>query len=168
MLFELPNDDALYEALIARDPSFEGRAYVGVKSTGIFCRLTCPARKPKRENSVFYSSVASCMDAGFRPCKRCRPLAPAGEADPVVRTMVNALERDPSKRWCEDGIIAMGFDPSTIRRAFKRHFGITFLEMARLRRVRNGASRLSAGACVVDANRRLLQIIEELDSEGEL
>ena len=151
MLFEFPDDNVLYEALITRDPTYEGLAYVGVKSTGIFCRLTCPAKKPKRENSVFFASIAACLDAGFRPCKRCRPLASAGDADPVIRILVDALEHDPSRRWREDAIVSMGFDPSTVRRVFKRHFGITFLEMARLRRIRNSAAKLSNGAGVLDA-----------------
>ncbi len=151
MLFDLPNDDVLYAALLARDPAYERLAYVGVKSTGVFCRLTCCARKPKRENCVFFDNLASCLDAGFRPCKRCRPLSAAGEADPIVRTLIDALERDPSQRWREDSVAAMGFDPSTVRRVFKRHFGITFLEMARLRRVRNGASKLCGEAGVLNA-----------------
>ena len=151
MLFDLPNDDVLYEALLARDSSYEGQAYVGVATTRIFCRLTCPARKPRRENCVFLPSIAECFDAGFRPCKRCRPLASAGEMDAVAQTLVDALERDPSRRWSEEVIMGMGLDPSTVRRVFKRHFGITFLEMARLRRVRLGASTLSNGARVLDA-----------------
>lgn len=151
MLFALPNDDVLYEALVARDSTYDGLAYVGVQSTGVFCRLTCPARNPKRENCVFFDNVAACLDAGFRPCKRCRPLSAAGEEDPVVRTLIEALESDPSKRWREESIVAIGFDPSTVRRIFKRHFGITFLEMARLRRVRNGAAALAEGTGVLNA-----------------
>lgn len=151
MLFDLPNDDQLYDALIARDPSFDGLAWVGVRSTGIFCRLTCPARKPRRENSVFFASVAECLESGFRPCKRCRPLASAGEADPIVRKLLDAFDREPGKRWAERDVIALGLDPSTVRRSFKRHFGITFLEMARLRRVRNGATVLAGGVGVLDA-----------------
>lgn len=77
MLFDLPPDDTLYEALLSRDARFDGQAYVGVTSTGIFCCLTCPARKPKRENCRFFDTVAGCLSSGFRPCKRCRPLAPA-------------------------------------------------------------------------------------------
>ena len=151
MLLDLPNDDALYQALIARDPSFEGLAWVGVSSTGVFCRLTCPARKPRRENSRFFATVAACLDAGFRPCKRCRPLASTGEADPMVRSLLDELEQDPSRRWSEEDVVSRGLDPSTVRRTFKRHFDITFIEMARLRRVRNGASKLSEGASVLDA-----------------
>ncbi|MEO0997763.1 MAG: trifunctional transcriptional activator/DNA repair protein Ada/methylated-DNA--[protein]-cysteine S-methyltransferase [Pseudomonadota bacterium] len=151
MPFNLPDDDALYRALLTRDAAYEGLAWVGVTSTGVFCRLTCPARKPKRQNTVFFDSVAACMDAGFRPCKRCRPLGSAAQTDPLVAGLVDALEQDPARRWTEDDIVQRGFDPSTVRRAFKRHFGITFLEMARLRRVRNGAAILSGGARVLDA-----------------
>ena len=72
---ELPrDDDTLFAALIARDPSYEGFAYVGVTTTGIFCRLTCPARKPKRTNVVFFSCRDAAQDAGFRACLRCKPL----------------------------------------------------------------------------------------------
>lgn len=73
MIRALPSDDALYDALLARDAAFDGRAWVGVTSTGIYCRLTCPARKPKRVNCTFHETVAACRAAGFRPCRRCRP-----------------------------------------------------------------------------------------------
>ncbi len=151
MLFDLPNDDLLYAALLARDSAYEGLAYVAVTSTGIFCRMTCPAKKPRRENSVFYASIAECLDAGFRPCKRCRPLTSATTVEPLVSTLLDAIEADPGRRWREDDIVARGLDPSTVRRVFKRHYGITFLEMARLRRVRNGATTLAAGAAVIAA-----------------
>ncbi|MBL9053513.1 MAG: hypothetical protein JNN02_07255, partial [Tabrizicola sp.] len=69
----LPDTDRLYAALLARDPAFEGRIWVCVATTGIFCRLTCPARKPLARNCTFRVSVAECLAAGFRACKRCRP-----------------------------------------------------------------------------------------------
>jgi AraC family transcriptional regulator, regulatory protein of adaptative response / methylated-DNA-[protein]-cysteine methyltransferase len=69
----LPDDDRLYAALLAREAGFDGVAFVCVTSTGIFCRLTCPARKPKRGNCVFRPTVAACEAAGFRACKRCHP-----------------------------------------------------------------------------------------------
>ncbi|MEO1574529.1 MAG: trifunctional transcriptional activator/DNA repair protein Ada/methylated-DNA--[protein]-cysteine S-methyltransferase, partial [Pseudomonadota bacterium] len=124
---------------------------VGVKTTGIFCRLTCPARKPKRENCEFFDNVAGCLYAGFRPCKRFEPLRPAGELAPTIKTLIDALEADPSQRWTERAISDMGFDPSTVRRQFRQQFGITFLEMARLRRLRHGAKQLGSGARVIDA-----------------
>lgn len=69
----LPDADTLYASLAARDGQFEGRAFVCVRTTGIYCRLTCPARTPKRENVAFRATVEACEAAGFRACKRCRP-----------------------------------------------------------------------------------------------
>ncbi|MEM1206516.1 MAG: trifunctional transcriptional activator/DNA repair protein Ada/methylated-DNA--[protein]-cysteine S-methyltransferase [Acidobacteriota bacterium] len=148
---DLPSDDQLYEALLVRDPRFEGRAWVGVTTTGIFCRLTCPARKPKRSSCRFYGSIGACLEAGFRPCRRCHPLAPAAEMEPAVGVLLAALEERPVHRWRERDVVALGLDPSTARRAFRRHFGITFLEMARLRRLRAGFTTLSEGGAVIEA-----------------
>ncbi|NJS39381.1 MAG: hypothetical protein HC783_10545 [Rhodobacteraceae bacterium] len=67
------DDDRLYAGLLERDAVLAGAALVCVTSTGIFCRLTCPARKPKRENCRFEPSVEACVAAGFRACKRCHP-----------------------------------------------------------------------------------------------
>ncbi len=151
MLMIRPSFDTLYQALLKRDPSYDGRAFVCVASTGIFCRLTCPARKPKPENCTFHETVAECIEAGFRPCKRCRPTTPEASADPVVRPLVEALEKQPGYRWGEPDLKRMGLDPSTVRRAFKRHFGMTFLEMARQRRLQEGFSALADGGKVIDA-----------------
>lgn len=71
----LPDADVLYASLAARDGRFEGLAFVCVASTGIFCRMTCPARTPLRRNVAFRPSVPDCEAAGFRACKRCRPQA---------------------------------------------------------------------------------------------
>ncbi|WGH79436.1 bifunctional transcriptional activator/DNA repair enzyme AdaA [Jannaschia ovalis] len=149
MLFALPSDDTLYDALLARDPAWDGRAWVAVGSTGVFCRLTCPARKPRRENCTFHASIAACLEAGFRPCKRCHPLA--GGTDPATADLLAALEADPGRRWTEACVAARGWDPSTIRRAFRRQFGMTFLTMARLRRLGRGAAELAEGGAVIAA-----------------
>lgn len=151
MMFDLPDSKTLYEALVARDASYEGRAYVGVTSTGIFCRLTCPARKPRFENCRFFQTPGACIEAGFRACKRCTPLAAAAQDDPVVQRLLAALEDRPAYRWREGDISAMGLDPSTVRRSFRRHFGMTFLEMARQRRLREGFTTLKAGEPVIAA-----------------
>ncbi|MFT4959149.1 MAG: AraC family transcriptional regulator of adaptative response [Paracoccaceae bacterium] len=135
MMFDLPDPAELYTALIARDPAWDGRAYVGVRTTGVFCRLTCPARKPKPENCTFYPTVSGCLEAGFRPCKRCHPIKTAAESDPTIQDLITRLEADPARRWFESDVAALGYDPSTIRRSFKRHFGCTFLDMARQRRL---------------------------------
>lgn len=151
MLFERPSDDALYDALVARDASYEGFAWAAVKTTGIFCRLTCPARKPKRENTSFFETVAECLEAGFRPCSRCRPMLKLGEADPMVTRLLTALDAEPFRRWSEEDVVSLSIDPSTARRAFKRQFGMSFLEIARLRRMGKAAETLKEGASVLDA-----------------
>lgn len=69
----------------------------------------------------------------------------------MIQSLLKCLEQDPSRRWQEADVLRLGFDPSTVRRSFKRQFGMTFLEMARLRRLRDGFSTLSAGGRVIDA-----------------
>ena len=151
MLFDLPDPDALYAALLTRDECFDGRAFVCVSSTGVFCRLTCPARKPKRDHCIFYSTAGECLAAGFRPCKRCHPLQAAALADPMITTLLQALDARPNFRWSEADVVKLGYDPSTIRRSFKRQFGMSFLEMARQRRLREGFETLAAGGNVITA-----------------
>lgn len=151
MLFSLPDPHTLYQALLDRDQSYDGHVFVGVTSTGIFCRLSCPARKPKFENSRFFDHPAACMEAGFRPCQRCRPLDFYRGKEPVVAKLLDCLDARPDHFWCEDDLIAMQLDPSTVRRAFKRHLGMTFLDMARLRRKARGLESIAAGHSVIDA-----------------
>ncbi|GAA0910231.1 trifunctional transcriptional activator/DNA repair protein Ada/methylated-DNA--[protein]-cysteine S-methyltransferase [Rothia nasimurium] len=151
MLFDLPDHDTLYRALLDRDPAYDGHVFVGVTSTGVFCRLSCPARKPNIGNTQFYDSVAACFEAGFRPCLRCRPLDPMGEREPMVRALLARLEDDPERIWSEDDLVTLGYDPSTVRRTFKRQLGLTFLDMARLRRTGLGMDKLATGAPVIEA-----------------
>ncbi|WP_282452793.1 bifunctional transcriptional activator/DNA repair enzyme AdaA [Brevundimonas pishanensis] len=151
MLFDLPSDDALYDALVARDDRYDGRVFVCVHSTGIFCRLTCPARKPLRENCTFRETVGECIEAGFRACKRCHPVQASAQNEPVITALLEQLDAEPHRRWSEPDIARMGYDLSTVRRAFKRHFGMTFLEMARQRRLREGFETLALGGSVLTA-----------------
>lgn len=151
MLTTRPSDDTLYQALLDRDAAYDGFAYVCVTSTRIFCRFTCPARKPRRENCRFESTIAECLEAGYRPCKRCTPMLRYGEGDATVAPLLAALEAEPERRWSEQHLIALGHDPSTVRRAFKRRFGMSFLELARQRRLNQAVTTLRAGAPVITA-----------------
>src|SRR5260221_13232301 len=65
--------EACYRALSTRDARFDGRMFIAVRTTGVYCRPICPARTPKRENVMFYPTASSAQEAGFRPCLRCRP-----------------------------------------------------------------------------------------------
>src|SRR5256714_13438518 len=72
----LPPTDTMYRALVNRDSSFEGIFFVGVRTTGIFCRPTCSAKKPARENVDFFATSSEALHGGSRPCLRCRPMDP--------------------------------------------------------------------------------------------
>jgi len=144
-------NDELYQALLARDAALDGRAYVGVTSTGIFCRLSCPARKPKPENCRFFFTVGDCIEAGFRPCKRCSPMQPAALADPVIADLLAQLNVNPARRWTECDVQKLDYDASTVRRAFQRHYGVTFLQLSRLTRIRDGFATLVRKGSVIAA-----------------
>jgi len=143
-----PDDDRLYAALLARETAYDGRVFVAVRSTRIFCRLSCPAPKPLRRNCRFHATVAACLAEGCRPCRRCNPL---GEVAPAHAALLEALRDDPGRRWSEADLVARGHDPSTLRRAFRRQFGATFLELARQARLAQGARHLEQGGPVIAA-----------------
>lgn len=147
----LPPEDELYQALLRRDPGYEGRALVGVTSTGIYCRLTCPARKPKVQNCRWFADAQAAEAAGFRPCLRCHPRGAEAEGDRLVASLLAALRADPGRNWSEADLVAAGHDPSTVRRTFRRHFGRSFLAVAREQRLRAGVETLRKGAAVIDA-----------------
>lgn len=102
---------------------------MGVKTTGVFCRPTCPARKPKFENCEFYKTAGEALLASFRPCMRCRPLSHPNQVSDLVRRLVDAVEADPSRRWKDRDFEELSVDASTARRQFKKRFGMTFVEM---------------------------------------
>ncbi|MXQ10286.1 bifunctional transcriptional activator/DNA repair enzyme AdaA [Microvirga makkahensis] len=145
------DDDTLFAALIARDPSYEGFAYAGVKTTGIFCRLTCPARKPKRSNVIFFGSCEDAQEAGFRPCLRCKPLERRRPASGALETLRERIRTEPERRWSAEDVRALGYDPSTARRAFQREYGVTFAQYARSQRLGVAVGRLRQGGSVMDA-----------------
>lgn len=108
-----------YQALLDKKSEYEGIFYVGVKTTGVFCRPTCPARKPKYENCEFYETAQEALLASFRPCQRCRPLSHPNHVSPVVQKLVEAVETHPEKRWKEQDFDELDIDASTARRQFK-------------------------------------------------
>ena len=148
----LPLDhETCYAALIGRDTEYDGVFYVGVKTTGIFCRPTCPARKPKRENCEFFTDAQAALLASYRPCERCRPLSHPDETSDVVRRLVAAVERDPTKRWRDADFDALAVHASTARRQFQKRFGMTFVEYARARRLGSAFKAIRSGERVIDA-----------------
>lgn len=143
------NKRAYYEALLAKRSEYEGVFYVGVTTTGVFCRPTCPARKPKFENCEFFRSAQEALLASFRPCKRCRPLSHPDHVTELVRRLVEAVEAEPERRWRDEDFRALSVDVSTARRQFKKRFGMTFAQYARARRMGLAVEQIGRGESVI-------------------
>ena len=146
-----PTDTDRYEILASHKGGYSDAFFVGVTSTGIFCRLGCPARLPKKENCKFFDSAEEALSAGFRACKRCHPASHAGEASDTIKKLIALIESQPERRWSENDIKALAIDPSTARRQFKRRFGLTFTQYARARRLGVAAQGLAKGETVINA-----------------
>lgn len=147
----LEKDHEYYQALLARNSAYEGVFYVGVKTTGIFCRPTCSARKPKFENCEFFENVAHALHASYRPCQRCLPLSHPSQVSPLVRLLVDAVEKNPEKRWKDKDFEELCVDASTARRQFKKRFGMTFVAYARARRMGIAMAQIKNGDKVINA-----------------
>lgn len=140
-----------YRALINRSAEYEGVFYVGVKTTGVFCRPTCAARKPKLEHCEFFENAEQALLASFRPCKRCRPLSHPNHASPLVQKLVAAVEKNPEKRWKEQDFRELEVDAVTARRQFKKRFGMTFVAYARARRIGLAMKQIREGDTIINA-----------------
>ena len=150
-MITLTQQKTYYDALVRRDPAFVGVFFAGVKSTGVFCHSVCPARKPKFENCEFFHSAEEALLASFRPCKRCRPLSPPDETPEMIRLLVEAVENKPEHRWKDADFREIGVDASTVRRQFKKRFGMTFVQYARARRMGIAMKEIRAGEKVIGA-----------------
>ncbi len=140
--------DIFFKATASTDLS---HIFVGVKTTGIFCRQGCPARTPKAENCTFYNSAKAALKAGYRACKRCHPLNLPDEASHLIKTLIALIESDLEHRWSETDLKNRSIDPSTARRQFKRRFGMTFTQYARARRLGAASKNLNKGESVISA-----------------
>src|SRR6185436_11624071 len=133
--------DACYRAILTRDARFDGRLFIGVKTTGIYCRPVCPARTPRRENVSFYASAAAAQEAGFRPCLRCRPeTAPnlgiwRGTSNTVSRALalieMGALDEGDVEALGD----RLGVGERQLRRLFEKHVGASPNSVAQTHRV---------------------------------
>lgn len=130
-----------YRAMRARDRRFDGRFFVGVRTTGIYCRPICPARTPRRENVQFFACAAAAAEAGFRPCKRCRPeTAPGTPAWLGSSAVVSRALRLIRAGMLSDDDVAglaarLGIGDRQLRRLFDRHLGASPAAVARAQRL---------------------------------
>ncbi|MDQ6808528.1 MAG: trifunctional transcriptional activator/DNA repair protein Ada/methylated-DNA--[protein]-cysteine S-methyltransferase [Verrucomicrobiota bacterium] len=147
----LPPADMMYQALLERDASFEGIFFVGVRTTGIFCRPTCPAKKPARANVDFFPTPSEALHGGYRPCLRCQPMDPEQRPPKLIERLRAEVEKAPGGRLTDKELSSLSIDPSTARRQFKRHYGMTFQAYHRARRMGFALREVRKGSRVDDA-----------------
>ena len=146
----MPTTDEMYRALVQRDQTFDGLFFACVRTTGIFCRPTCSARKPKPENVEFAASVQDALHRGYRPCRVCNPLGSTA-ADPAwLAPILDEISRS-GERLRDGDLRARGLDPVQVRRTFKRRMGMTFQAYQRACRLGTAMKALHDGASTLDA-----------------
>ena len=132
-------------AFLGRDASYDGIFFTGVRTTGIFCRPSCPARKPLRSNVEFFATIREALFAGYRPCLRCDPARPPGSAPEWVTRLLESIEAEPDRRLHDEDLRRMGVEPARARRYFLDHYGMTFHAYCRGRRLAGAVRQLRAG-----------------------
>jgi AraC family transcriptional regulator of adaptative response/methylated-DNA-[protein]-cysteine methyltransferase len=142
----LPKPNEMARALMERDAAYEGVFFAAVRTTGIFCRPTCPAKKPKPDNVEFFGSAQEALLAGYRACLRCRPLEPRGATPDWLRPLLEDVQADSSRRWRDEDLRARGLDPARVRRWFKEQHGMTFQAYDRARRLGLALGKIRNGA----------------------
>ncbi len=147
----LPSPAEMERAYRASDPSYDGIFYLGVKSTGIFCLPSCGARKPRPQNVEYFGTPREAVFAGYRPCKRCRPLTAIGQPPSWVGRLLSAVEADPSRRFPDAVLRSMQIDPARARRFFQKNYGMTFQAYCRGRRLGKAFEQIRSGASLDDA-----------------
>ena len=144
------DDDAAWSAVMARERAADGRFVTGVLTTGIYCRPSCAARHPKRENVRFFATGAEAAAAGLRPCLRCKPDEVSREAAALARAL--ALLAAAEAPLPLDALARKaGYSPHHFHRLFKRATGVTPAGYARGRRAKTMAETLERNGRVTDA-----------------
>lgn len=141
-------DDIMYNAAVNKDSSFEGVFFTAVKTTGIFCRPTCTARKPKRENVEFFTNTKDAILKGYRPCKVCFPLEKHNETPDFIKVILRELSEDPSLKFKDYDLEKRGIEPSKMRRWFMKNHGITFQAYQRMFRINNAFKKIKEGESI--------------------
>lgn len=148
----LPPLDIMEQAFLGRDVSFDGVFFVAVRTTGIFCRPSCPARKPLPQNVEYFATPREAVFAGYRPCKRCHPLETNGQLPAWAADLLREIEEDPSLRIKDGDLRERDLEPATVRRFFQKRYGMTFHAYARARRLAKAFEAIRNGATLDDVS----------------
>ena len=149
MLMRSSRDDAAWAAFEARDRSWDGRVIGAVRTTGIYCKPSCPARRPKRENVEFFGSADEARAAGYRPCLRCKPDEVGRDREAVSKAIRLIEECDETMQLSELAAL-VGYAPHHFQRLFTRDVGMSPAAYARAFRLKRAASNLTEGKTVTE------------------
>jgi len=150
----LPKKEEMERATLDRDTSYDGIFIVAVRTTRIFCRPSCPARKPLPRNVEYYASPREALLGGFRPCKRCRPMDSNGRPPEWVDQLLVYVDEHPTQRLCDQDLRSLSIDPARARRYFRSHYDMTFQAYHRARRMGLALAELRRGADMLDVGYR--------------
>jgi len=146
----LPARGDMERAYLSSDASYDGLFYLCVRTTGIFCRPSCPARKPRPEHVEFVARPADAIAEGYRACLRCRPLE-HGETPAWLGPLLARIETRPDARLRDEDLRGLGVEPSRVRRYFTSRYGLTFQAYCRARRLARAFERVRSGQGLDDA-----------------
>ena len=138
-------DEIMYQASLDKNSEFEGIFWMAVKTTGIFCRPTCTARKPKVENVEFFSNTNEAITKGYRPCKVCKPLENPDETPIEIQKILDELSANPELKLKDSDLIHRGLEPNTVRRWFLKHHNLTFQAFQRMYKLNSAFKKLQQG-----------------------
>ncbi|HLT24818.1 MAG TPA: Ada metal-binding domain-containing protein, partial [Ignavibacteria bacterium] len=147
----LPSKKEMLKAFSSRDRTYDGIFFAGVNTTNIFCRPSCPARKPLEENLKFFSTAREALFAGYRPCKRCKPMDIGNDTPDWVEKLLDYVDKNPEVKLRDYQIKQMGIEPSKARRYFQKNYGMTFQAYCRGRRLGKAFSKIREGSGIDDA-----------------
>ena len=147
----LPDRETMYAALVQRDSSYEGVFVAAIRTTGIFCRPSCSARKPKPENVEYFPDAKTALAHGYRECKICRPLVSLGSPPDWLQPLIEEVEQDATIRLKAEDLRERGLDPVRVRRWFQKLHGMSFASYLRMRRINQAFSQLQHKSPVTDA-----------------
>ena len=142
--------DQMYQASYEKNSDFEGVFWMAVKTTGIFCRPTCTARKPKPENVEFLDNTKDAIQKGYRPCKVCKPLVNPDETPLDIRKLLIELSENPGLKLKDVDLVERGLQPITVKRWFLKHHGMTFHTFQRMFKINSAFKKLQQGENVLD------------------
>ena len=142
--------DQMYRASYEKNSDFEGVFWMAVKTTGIFCRPTCTARKPKPENVEFLDNTKDAIQKGYRPCKVCKPLVNPDETPLDIRKLLIELSENPGLKLKDVDLVERGLQPITVKRWFLKHHAMTFHAFQRMFKINSAFKKLQQGENVLD------------------